>query len=91
MIDQKDLYKPDEYVLPLDILESICDYCFYSYEEGDYYHCYIACKVYGLKKIKILEINDLANMEVVSSESNIINYFEELSDNFIIKIKEFNG
>jgi hypothetical protein len=30
-------------------------------------------------------------MDVVGSESNTINYFENLSDNFIIKIKEFEG
>jgi hypothetical protein len=30
-------------------------------------------------------------MEVVQSESNTINYFEKLSENFIIKIKEFEG
>jgi hypothetical protein len=89
MCAQQSLYMPDVYVLPPDTLEKIGDYCFYSKEESDNYLCYLACKVFGLKKIKILEIKDLANKEVISSKSNTINYFEEQSDSFIIKIREF--
>jgi len=41
-----------------------------------------------MKKIKIVDIKDLDNPDIIEDEANTINYFDSLSDNFIVKIKE---
>ena len=91
MCGQQSTYKPEVYTLAGETLECICDFYFCSEKDTDKWECHIAAKVYGLKKIKIIEIRDLKNRELIKAESNTINYFEDLSENFIIKIKVVDG
>lgn len=51
--------------MPVDLLESIQDFYFRSDLENEEYICLVACKVQGYKKIKIIDIKDLDNNEVI--------------------------
>ena len=53
---------------------------------NDEYVCYIACKVVGLKKIKVFQLEDLHSEKIWESEDNSINYFHETSTNQMIKM-----
>jgi hypothetical protein len=68
MYAKKGNYQPEEYHIPTDLLESISDFFFRSNSENEEYTCWIACKYYGMKKIKILDIKDLDNYEIIESE-----------------------
>lgn len=50
------------------------------------YTCYLACKVVGLKKIKVFNVMDLHKEKIWEIESNSINFFEEVSDNFMLEM-----
>ena len=41
------------------------------------YICFLACKVYGLKKIKVFNIKDLHKEKIWDTEANSINYFTD--------------
>ena len=43
--------------------------------------------MYGLKKIKVVDVNHLHKACVWSKENNSINFFGEISDNFMVKMK----
>jgi hypothetical protein len=88
---EKKAYKPRVCHLPTDLLESICDFYFCSEQDTEDYVCYLACKMTGKKKIKILKVGDLDDRDECSSDHHTINFFNALSDDFMIKIKELDG
>ena len=51
-------YKPDVYEPPSDMNEFICDFNFRSMTKDgrDMYQCFIACKILGFKKIKVIDV-----------------------------------
>ena len=80
-------YVPESFELPSDQLECICDIFFESSTKNDSFKCYLACKVSGLKKIKVFNIRELNKDSIWETESNSINFFEEMSDNFMVRMR----
>ena len=54
-------YKPDVYEPPSDMNEFICDFNFRSMTKDgkDMYQCFIACKIVGSKKIKVIDVKQI--------------------------------
>lgn len=80
-------YVPEIYELPRDQLERICDHFFWSNDLNDTYKCYLACKVSGMKKIKVFNIKNMDKDLIWETDANSINFFEEESDNFMMRMK----
>ena len=68
-------------------MERIVDFFFWS-EKTEEYKCFVACKVLGLKKIKVFDADlfDLDPDQIWETESNSINYFEDTSKNFMLEM-----
>lgn len=75
-------YVPESFELPKDQLEFICDHFFFSNDHNDAYRCYLACKVSGMKKIKVFNIKHIKRDIIWETDANSINFFEEVADNF---------
>lgn len=72
--------------MPTGKFEKILDFFFQANQWNDQYVCYIACKVVGLKKIKVFSYEDMHSEKIWENESNSINYFHETSGNQMIKM-----
>jgi hypothetical protein len=53
---QKQIYKPKEYHISIDEFQNIQDFYFNSDPETELFMLIIACKVQGMKKIKIIDV-----------------------------------
>ena len=80
-------YVPESFELPKDQLEKICDHFFWSNDLNDNYRCYLACKVSGMKKIKVFNIKHMNRDSIWETDANSINFFEEVSENFMVRMK----
>jgi hypothetical protein len=77
---------PIVYEIPKDQLERICDFFFWSEISTENYICYVACKVLGHKKIKVFDIKKMEDEKIWYTESNSINFFEDLNENFMLEL-----
>ena len=68
-------------------MERVVDFFFWS-ELDETYKCYVACKVLGLKKIKVFNAELLISdpEKIWDTEANSINYFQETNGNFMLEM-----
>jgi len=80
-------YEPRTFNIPSDQMEKVVDFFFWSELDGSY-KCYMACKVLGLKKIKVFNAEQLEidQDSIWDTESNSINYFQDTSTNFMLEM-----
>jgi hypothetical protein len=86
LIEKGEEYRPYVYEIPKYRLERICDFFFWSENMSEAYCCYLACKVVGHKKFKVFDIHNLHSESIWETESNSINFFEDLSEHFMLEL-----
>lgn len=54
------------------------------------FNCYIAAQFADKKKIKVFEYRQVNDQEYMDSDENVINFFNEMSDDFTVRFTNKN-
>ena len=54
------------------------------------FKCYVAAQYTDKKKIKVFEIRQVTDIEYMDSDENVINFFNNVSDDFTIRFTNKN-
>jgi hypothetical protein len=77
-------YSPMLYSINSELFECIYDVYLETFEDLTY-NCYVACNFNDKKRVKIFDIKEADDMDVMMSQDNTINYFNARCDNFTLR------